>query len=98
MKAMELLRTRVTYSEKAFAELVMWQLPKAVIGSTHRYKYRLAYVENGECVVRYDNEVGRGDHRRIAGRQRSYDFTTPEQLIADFKRDIARWNRENRNS
>lgn len=98
MKAVELLRTRVTYSEEAFAELVMWQLPKAVVGSTHRYKYRLAYVVNGECVVRYDNELGKGDHRHIAGRHRSYVFTTPEQLITDFERDIARWNRENRNS
>ena len=98
MKAVELLRTRVTYSEEAFAELVMWQRPKAVVGSTHRYKYRLAYGVNGECVVRYDNEVGKGDHRHIAGRHRAYVFTTPEQLMADFNRDIARWNREIRNS
>ena len=98
MKAVELLRTRITYSEEAFAELVMWRLPKAVEGSTHRYKYRLAYVVKGECVVRYDNEVGKGDHRHIAGSHRSYVFTTPEQLITDFERDIARWNRENRDS
>ena len=98
MKAAELLRTRVTYSEEAFAELVMWRLPKAAEGSTHRYKYRLAYVVNGECVVRYDNEVGKGDHRHNAGRHRSYVFTTPEQLMTDFERDIARWNRENRDS
>ena len=98
MKAVELLRTRITYSEKAFAELVMWQLPKAVEGSTHRYKYRLAYIVKGECVGRYDNEVGKGDHRHIAGKHRAYFFTTPEQLVADCERDIARWNHENRDS
>lgn len=98
MKAVELLRTRITYAEDAFAELVLWQLPKAVVGSTHRYKYRLAYVVKGECVVRYDNEGGKGDHRHIADKQQSYVFTTPEQLITDFERDIARWNHENRNS
>jgi hypothetical protein len=98
MKAVELLRTRVTYSEEAFAELVMWRLPKAAERSIHRYKYRLAYVVKGECVVRYDNEGGKGDHRHIAGRHRSYAFTTPEQLITDFERNIARWNRENRDS
>jgi hypothetical protein len=98
MQAVELLRARITYSEAAFAELVLWQLPKAVAGSAHRFKYRLAYVVNGECVLRYDNEVGKGDHRDFAGRQRSYVFTTPERLIADFERDIARWNRENSDS
>lgn len=27
-----------------------------------------------------------------------YVFTTPEKLIADFQRDIARWNHENRDA
>ena len=98
MKATVLLRTRIIYSEVAFAELVLWQLPSPVSGSAHRYKYRLAYVVRGECVLRYDNETEKGDHRHIGERQYSYVFITPEQLIADFQRDIARWNRENRSS
>jgi hypothetical protein len=48
--------------------------------------------------LRYDNEVGKGDHRHAGGKSGFYVFTTPERLIADFQRDIARWNRENRNS
>ncbi len=32
-------------------------------GSSHGFKYRLAYVVDGVCVVRYDNEVDKGDHR-----------------------------------
>ena len=98
MKATQFLDSRIIYSEKIFAELVIWQLPKPVAGATHRYKYRLAYVVRGECVLRYDNEVGKGDHRHAGERQSAYTFTTPEQLIADFQRDIARWNRENRDS
>jgi len=97
MKAAELIRTRITYSELAFAELVLWRLPKAVEGSPHRYKYRLAFIVRGECVLRYDNEIGKGDHRHFDGEESSYVFTTPEQLIADFQHDIARWNHENRN-
>lgn len=46
----------------------------------------------------YDNEVGKGDHRHFGGKECAYAFTTPEQLIADFQKDIARWNHENRNS
>jgi hypothetical protein len=98
MKAVELIRTRSTYSELAFAELVLWRLPKPIEGSPHGFKYRLAYVVRGVCVLRYDNEVGKGDHRHFGGKESIYVFTTPEQLIADFQHDIARWNHENRNS
>ena len=58
--AVELLRTRIAFSETAFAELVLWQVPKPVAGSAHEVKYRLAYVVNGVCVARYDNEVEKG--------------------------------------
>ena len=98
MKAVEFVRTRLVFSETAFADLVLWQVPKPVAGSTHEFKYRLAYVVDGVCVVRYDNEVGKGDHRHFNGKESAYSFETPDKLIADFKRDIARWNRENRNS
>lgn len=98
MKAGLLLRTRVAYSENAFAELVLWQLPKPLAGSSHSYKYRLAYVVNGDCVLRYDNEAGKGDHRHYSGRESKYSFSTPEKLIADFQRDIKRWNDEDSNT
>jgi hypothetical protein len=98
MKAVELLRRRIALSETAFAEMVLWRVPEPVRGSVHGFKYRLAYVVEGKCVVRYDNEAGKGDHRHFGERQGAYAFRTPEKLIADFERDIARWNRENRDS
>jgi hypothetical protein len=98
MKAVQLVRTRIIYSERAFAELALWQVPKRVAGSVHQFKYRLAYVVDGGCVLRYDNEVGKGDHRHFDRRESNYNFTTPDRLIADFQRDIARWNNENRDS
>jgi hypothetical protein len=54
----------------------------------------LAYVVRGECVIRYDNETGKGDHRHFGRVEEPYVFTTPERLIADFQNDIARWNHE----
>jgi hypothetical protein len=98
MKAAELVRTRVAYSETAFAELVLWRVPAPLAGSSHEFKYRLAYVVEGVCVVRYDNEAGKGDHRHVSGKESTYSFTSPDKLIADFERDIARWNRENRDA
>lgn len=98
MKAVELVRTRIAYSETAFAELVLWRLPRSLAGSVHQFKYRLAYVVDGVCVVRYDNEAGKGDHRHYGNKESSCKFSTPEKLIGDFQNDIARWNRENRDA
>jgi hypothetical protein len=67
-------------------------------GSRHLFKYRLAYVVDGECVLRYDNEIGKGDHRHRDKEERSYRFSTPEKLIADFQADIERWDYENGNA
>ncbi len=53
---------------------------------------------NGTCVVRYDNETGKGDHRHFSTRESRYTFETPEKLIADFQADIARWNHEDRHA
>lgn len=97
MKAVELISTRIAYSELAFAELVLWHLQKPVESSLHRFKCRLAYVVRGKCVLRYDYEVGKGDHRHFGEKESAYVFTTPEQLVADFQNDIARWSHENSN-
>ena len=98
MKATLIARTRIVYSTQAFAELILWRVPKPVPGSDHEFKYRLAYVVNTICVVRYDNEIGKGDHRHFGAKESSYRFSTPERLMADFQKDIARWNDENSNS
>jgi len=98
MKAFALLRTRIAYSETAFAELVLWQLPKPLPGSPHQFKYRLAYVVNGECVIRYDNESGKGDHRHFGDTETRYRFVDPDRMIRDFQQDIERWNHENSHS
>lgn len=98
MKAVLLMRTRIVYSEAAFAELTLWRVPQPVAGSRHGFKYRLVYVVDGVCVIRYDNESGKGDHRHIAGREGLYPFTTPGQLLTDFHGDIARWGHEDRHS
>ncbi len=98
MKALLLLQTRIVYAENAFADLVLWQLPQPLVGSAHPFKYRLAFVGNGMCVLRYDNESGEGDHRHCGCAETAYAYTTPEALIADFQNDIERWNHENRHS
>ncbi len=91
MQAESLLDERHVLSETAFAELVVWRVPTPVRGSAHRLRYRLALVVNGECVLRYDNETGKGGHRHVGNAERPCRFTTAAQLLADFWADVEHW-------
>ena len=72
-------------------EVVIWHLSEPLPGSTHPYKYRLFYgMADGSCLVRYDNERGKGDHRHVGNREEAYPFTTLRTLIEDFETDIER--------
>lgn len=86
-----LLRERHQLSRDAFAELVVWRVPSPVRGCSHHQKYRLALVVRGECVLRYDNEAGKGDHRRYRQSEAPYRFESPARLIADFWNDVETW-------
>jgi hypothetical protein len=88
-----LLRERHILSENAFAELVIWQLPQAVAGSLHQFKYRLAFVVDEICVLRFDNEAGKGDHKHIGNKQAAYTFVSLPQLLDDFWQEVTGWKR-----
>lgn len=90
MKAREIFNRRAVLSPDSFAELVVWEVPFPVPGCTHGYKYRLALVVNGVCVLRYDNEQGKGDHKHLGDAETPYAFSTPAQLVADFWNDVTR--------
>lgn len=97
-KAKLLVKQRVEVHIRAFAELVIWQLPTPSAGSSHTFKYRLAYVVDGMCVLRYDNETGKGDHRHMRATEIIYEFRSPRQLMTDFFDDIRRYNDEHANN
>ena len=44
----------------------------------------------GNCVVRYDNEGGKGDHPHVGKLERPYEFASLDKLQADFWADVAR--------
>ena len=94
MEAVALIRRRLVLTAEAFVEISVWRVPQPVPPSTHFFKYRLAYVVDDECVLRYDNERGKGDHRHVGAEELPYVFLTPDQLMVDFSVDIARWNNE----
>ena len=91
MKARLLLHERHVVAADAFVELRIWQVPTPVPGSLHDLKYALALIAQGACVLRYDNEAGKGDHRHFGGVERPYRFTSHERLLTDFWKDVDRW-------
>lgn len=91
MKAQQLLNERIPQGDEAFAELRVYRVPASVPGSSHDLKYSLALIVCGVCVLRYDNETGKGDHRHVGEIETSYNYTTPAALIADFWRDVDQW-------
>ena len=91
MKAKLLLRERQSLTETAFIEVVIWHVPKPVSGSGHDYKYSLVLVVEGACVVRYDNELGKGDHKHVADREVAYRFIDLATLQTDFWNDVETW-------
>jgi hypothetical protein len=97
MKARELFNRRVPVTEQAFAELVLWELPEPLSGSKLAYKYRLVFVVEGACVLRYDNESGKGDHKHVDDKQVKYRFVSVDKLVVDFFEDVKRWRDENSN-
>ncbi len=91
MKVRLIEKSRTVINETAFFEIVLWHLPEPVPGSSHPFKYRLALVVSGECVLRYDNERGKGDHRHVGEQEYDYVFTSIEKLLEDFQSDVERW-------
>lgn len=93
MKSVSVMAERRKLGPDTFAELVIWRVPSPLRGSTHPFKYRLAYIVAGECVLRYDNEAGKGDHKHVRGGEVSYSFTSVEALLGDFWADVGRSQR-----
>ena len=88
MKATLITKERVSISDRATVYSLIWKVPHPVIWSAHLYKYSLAFVVDGLCVLRYDNERGKGDHRHVGMQETSYAFTSPKQLLVDFWAEV----------
>jgi hypothetical protein len=94
MRAKLLYREKFIYADGAIREMVLWQLPKTTAEKTHDLKYRLYYgLADGTCIVRYDNETRKGDHRHGGDQEEPYQFTDVETLVADFLEDIEKARR-----
>ena len=91
MRAKLIYREKYIYYDGAIREMVLWQLPEKTSERPHGFKYRLYYgLADGTCIVRYDNESGKGDHKHAMDEMEKYRFTDVETLLGDFMADIAK--------
>ena len=94
MKAQVLVDKRIKQGDNAFAELRVVKVPESVRGSAHIFKYSLSLVVEDECVLRYDNEAGKGDHYHRDGVELPYRFTTMPALLNDFWQQVDEWRKQ----
>jgi Family of unknown function (DUF6516) len=88
-KAKLIAKEKVLLSNGCIAEFVVWELPIKTQDRPHGYKYRLYYGDrSGKCLVRYDNETGKGDHKHIGAQEFPYRFVNLDALFRDFDHDI----------
>jgi hypothetical protein len=53
--------------------------------------HRLYFGDSaGSCLVRYDNDSGKGDHKHIGEKEMAYEFVGRDKLIDDFYHDVIR--------
>jgi len=90
MKARLVQNRKLVLGRRVAIQERIWVVPQAVPGCYHGYKYSLALIVDGECVLRYDNERGKGDHRHFRDRESTYVFVSLERLKDDFQADVQR--------
>lgn len=90
MEATLVFAKKELYGSGLIVEAVIWQRPQATPDRPHGLKYRLYCGHGGKCIVRYDNERGKGDHIHYGKLEKSYRFSTVHRLILDFYADIER--------
>lgn len=90
MKASLIIASKEVWPDGTVVQVVVWRLPAVTTERPHGLKYRLYCGRNGDCLVRYDNEAGKGDHRHEGGRELPYRFRSLEGLVEDFRADVRR--------
>ena len=88
MKAELIVDHKTVDAHGGIMQLTVWKVPAPVPPTEHGFKYRLVYAVEGQRIVGFDNERGKGDHMHLDGKELPYQFTSLEQLIEDFISEV----------
>lgn len=87
-KARQLIDEKFVFDDGAIVQLKLWKVLSSVPGSDHYFKYSLYYGKDGQRLVGYDNERGKGDHIHYKSAEKPYNFIDEDRLIEDFISDV----------
>jgi hypothetical protein len=87
MKAYLIKHERINDAFGNLVEMKLWSVP-VTEHTPCGVKYSLVYIVNGERVIGYDNERGKGDHKHIDGAEAKYVFVDVDLLVEDFYKDV----------
>ncbi|MFN4064111.1 MAG: DUF6516 family protein [Parazoarcus communis] len=88
MKATLISEFKDVSEDGSIIQMIVWRVPVPVPPTEHGFKYRLVYVVDGIRLVGFDNERGKGDYCHLDGKESSYRFSTVDQLIEDFIKEV----------
>lgn len=94
MEATRIFYDKALLPDGAVVEMTIWRLPRTTLERPHGLKYSLCYGYDGQRVVGYDNERGKGDHKHIGALEIRYKFESVEKMITDFLQDVERMKNE----
>jgi hypothetical protein len=75
------------------AEIKIWIVPVS-LHHPDGVKYSLVYVVNGERVIGFDNERGKGDHLHYYDTESPYTFSNVGILLKDFLQKVRDWKEQ----
>ena len=78
---------RETLSDGSFIEVSL-DVIKIDQWRLHGFKYRVAWIQNDECRILFDNHHGKPDHFHVDECEFTYHFESIEQLFIDFLNEI----------
>jgi hypothetical protein len=94
MKAALLKHDKFTDEYGNLVEMKIWKTPTNE-HAPYGVKYSLVYVVDGQRVIGYDNERGKGDHRHRDEHETPYRFIDIDLLVEDFLKDVEGFIRRN---
>ena len=69
MDATRIFYRKIVDDDGYIIEMVIWKLPEKTEDRPHGLKYRLFFGNpKGRCIVRNDNERGKGDHKHLGSK------------------------------
>jgi hypothetical protein len=86
MSAKLILDTKTVLADGRIIQRRVWKLPRTTLERPYGLKFSLYCGKDGQTIVRYDNETGKGAHRHEGPQEieSPYAFVSLVQLLTDF--------------